>query len=110
MGFLQPYSQILSNTVVFCDGFGKNPQLFTENGNDMLYNGGGKTREVKHGKDLSGQLHSSRFLVTSAVFVSCRCNRKETLREKKNRKNGNSGTGMCNGGCGIGYFDIRRRK
>ena len=51
----------------------------------MLYTGRGKTKEVEQGKDLSGQLHSSKFLATLVMSVSWKYNRKKTADKNKKK-------------------------
>ena len=75
-----------------------------------MYTGGGKTREVEHGKDLSGQLHSSKFLAAFAVSVPCRYDSQEPVRENKNGKTGGCVNSLCRTGCcSIGSALQRRR-
>lgn len=53
----------------FAIEIGKNPHIFTEIVNDMLYTGQGKLREVAQSKDLFRQLYGSRVLVTLVMSV-----------------------------------------
>lgn len=66
------------NRFFFAMIIGKNPQKFTDFVNYLLYTGRGKTKEVEQGKDLSGQLHGSKFLAAPVMSVSWKYIQKET--------------------------------
>lgn len=83
---------------------GKNPQKFTDFVNYLLYTGRGKTKEVEQGKDLSGQLHSSKFLATLVMSVSWKHIREKAANKNQKKKVGNGG--LIRGGVGCRCNDF----